>query len=606
MKRTGLIIAGLLITGALVVQGTVKIVGDPTPDYVQITNALANAGDNDVIRCSTGLYVEVINIIGQHVTIDGNYDTGCVSKVAGGTYIRLPAPGVGISVVWITNSIVDLIDLDIAFGQPAGGSFPLNGGGIKIEGSSKVYLDGCHIRQNRANGYGGGIYVHGSILMLTNSLVYSNNAWTGMSGFAGCGGGIAAIDSVVDVYGAGGVGNECLFEYNRADEKGGAIYLADSQCAVTRETADIRFNEATNGGGIAVVDGSALTVSEGADIAGNRAYNAGGGIYLAGSSTGTVTGGQTYIGYNSFALGANVADNNGTGGYGGGIAVYDSILNVESFARVAHNRANRGGGGIYLSNAVCRMDNASVGYPHNTLHTNEASFGGGIDAVYNSQLTLSTNALVKGNIAKDFYGGGIYLYLADLRMDNATVRDNVAMGDHAGGIYLSRSSITGRQSAVNNNRCLQDHGGGIYGYRSMGLLDAVVVGTNWVAGDGGGIAWEGFPADVLVLTNDCQIRRNYAGQNGGGMYVEGPVNMYGGDFYLNQATNHGGGMYLTGAHARVYMSGTDMEHNEADADEDNSGDGGAIWMGGGSFLEMDSRPNLALSAILILTSVVHC
>ncbi|NCC53711.1 MAG: hypothetical protein EOM20_21235, partial [Spartobacteria bacterium] len=466
MKKIAIISLGLWIVGTLVVQGTVKIVGNPMPDYVTINNALSAAGPGAVIRCSTGLYEEVVSIYNRSITIDGGYDIACVSKVAGGTYIRVPAPGVGSSVILISNAVANLIDLDVANARPFGAN-EMNGGGIRIEAQSTVSLDGCSVYNNVANGCGGGIYVDQSTLVLTNSLVLSNEARNVSGAFAGAGGGIGALDSFVELRGgAAGSPDSCRVDYNIADASGGGIYLERSACLVTGETADIRYNVATNGGGIAAVDGSFLDVCGGADMGGNHAHAAGGGILLAGYATGIVHGSQTFIGFNGTTLGPNTASNTLNNSVGGGISVQFSILMVENLARVAHNMASRGGGGIHVSNGYCRIDNASVGYPYNTLHTNWADSGGGIQVSMNSELELANGAMVKGNVADYFYGGGIYGYRSTLTMDDSAVGDNVAEGDHGGGIYLLSCSITGRQVNVYGNKCYGDDGGGMYAYRS--------------------------------------------------------------------------------------------------------------------------------------------
>lgn len=588
-----IIVCAVLATFFLNAHAAVKIVGNPTPDYTTINNALSAAGPGAVIRCSTGLYNEVVSIYDRSITIDGGYDMACASKVAGGTYIRVPAPGVGSPVILISNSVATLIDLDVANAQPFGLS-EMNGGGIRIEAQSAVSLDGCSVYNNQAHGYGGGIYVNESTLILTNSLVASNSALTGGGSFAGCGGGIAAIDSVVELY--GGTPLTCRVDYNLANDKGGGIYLESSRCSINGEPADVRYNMATNGGGIAAVDGSFLDVNGGADVGGNHAHAAGGGILLASFSTGLVHGSQTYIGFNGTTLGPNTASNAERRAVGGGVSVQYASLFLESNARVAHNWAGRGGGGIHISNGYCRIDNASVGYPYNTVHTNWAASGGGIQASYSSELELANGALVKGNVANVFYGGGIYAYRSVVNMDDSMVADNLAVGDHGGGIYMLSSTFTGRQSSVYGNRCLGEAGGGLSGSHSKALLDGVSFSNNWVAGNGGGIAWDGMAADLLTLTNNSRIRRNSAGNNGGGMWIDGPVNIYDGSISINFATNHGGGLFLTGAYARVYAENLGMEYNRADDDGDKIGNGGAIWMGG-------TGANLVLRSPGSLTSI---
>jgi len=568
----------------------VRIDGNLT-DYVTITNALAHAVPDDVIRATTGTYNEVFNIYNKSVMIDGNYDAACVSKVAGSTELRLSY--VGAPVVRISNSVVRLIDLDIAHGlSPMG--FEINGGGIRISGNSDVHLDHCQIHNNSINGYGGGIYVSNSTLAVTNTTVVSNRASKVSGGKPGRGGGYAVLNASLEITG----GTDCNVEYNHASDAGGGIYIEHGTCVVSSGNADILYNTATNGGGIAAIDSSSLEVFAGADVCGNRAFHAGGGIWLSGASTGTIRDALTYIGYNASTLGPNVVSNTTSETcYGGGIAAEDSRLIIENSARVAHNNSKHFGGGIYLSNSVCTIDGGSVGYPANFSNTNEAMAGGGVYLVAGSQLVLSNGTIIHGNVARFSSGGGIFCHHSTISMDQSTVRYNRAAGSSdGGGLALDNSSITGRQSTIHNNQCLGSgtygEGGGLYAFHSPTLFDGVTMSNNFAARNGGAVCWKGIAADQLFLTNSCSIRNNSAGLNGGGLWLNGRINISETTVNLNTATNHGGGLFLS--NALVTISDIDVQYNEADCDQDNNGDGGGIWLGYRSHLQLRSSTDWTL------------
>jgi len=583
MKRLGFFVLCLFVIGTFKVQATVKIEGDPT-DYVTITNALAHTVANDTVRVTTGLYVEVFNIYDMTVSIDGNYDTGCVSKVAGNTDLR--PPFFGMSVIEISNSSIYLIDLDIGWGSPVGGS-ELNGGGVNIGWASKVYMAGCRVHNNRVNGYGGGIYITNSTLEVTNTVVISNQAFNVSGGVSGRGGGYAVLNAELAINGAHGGGPDCGVKYNHADDTGGGIYIERGECIAANETTDILYNTATNGGGIAAVNASYLEVIEGADVCGNQAFHAGGGILLANGSTGSIRDLSTYIGYNAFLLGPNVASNPAGGlSIGGAFAVHDSHLEIESSVRIAHNMATYWGGGLYLSNSFCSINNSSVGWPFSLTQTNEARAGGGLYLV-RSELVLTNQATIHGNVTRLFDGGGIFAYDSTINMHDAIIRNNTANSDNGGGIYLSHSSITGRQSVICNNQALgMNDGGGLYGYGTLGYFEDMTITNNYASKDGGGIYWDGWAGDLLTITSNCSISRNRAGSNGGGLWLGAETEIFDAAINVNTATNDGGGLFIS--NTVVNISQTGLEYNRA------TGNGGGIALGYGADLQLHSGQGLTL------------
>lgn len=571
----------------VVALGRVIIVGDPTPDYIQITNAVRFAGAGAVIRVSTGTYVEVFDILSKNnLTIEGDYDTGCVSKVAGETRLSMPPPG-GNPVVLISNSIVHLIDLDIVGGAPLG-SFASHGGGVSIEAKSVVRMTGCRVYNNRANGYGGGIYVTNSSLTVTNCLIFSNRAVGATSGIyqpEGCGGGIGADNSYVEIYGDAAGGAENSIKWNYADRAGGGLYVANkSWCIISNETSDVVANTATNGGGIAVENGSRLDVLAGPDVCGNVASNDGGGIYLLTSSTCHLRNASTFVGFNGVVLGPNVAGTNG-----GGIFASDSRVEIVASSSVAHNKADWSGGGVYLTNSVCLVDGGNIGYRHNFTHTNEANFGGGVLAYIGSRLILTNNAVIHGNRAVSS-GGGVHALLSEVVLYDSIVRHNTAT-HNGGGINISGGAITGTTSLVYGNSA--DKGGGLYGSQVFdgGMFVSTTFSNNQAATEGGGIYWwwGGAPlGGTLTMSNGCRVVENTAGTDGGGLWVlRADANLSSGYFSGNVANRHGGALYGV-TNAAVLLNNVSLEYNTADADLDGDGNGGAIWVGDGASVEIGS------------------
>ncbi len=575
MKRferlAGVWVAVFCFALLLPADAAVRIEGDATPNYITITNALASASAGAVILVSTGTYEEIFNIYDRTVTIAGGYNHDCTIKLANtGSSLRALAPFYGM-VVDIDHSTVLLKDLAISGGMWLSGT-ALFGGGLHIRNASTVQVERCRIFNNQANGYGGGLYSVDSYLYISNSLIYSNVAGKTTSGayYDGRGGGIAVRRGAVTV-------NDSAVRGNAAGLMGGGIFVGEgSRCVLTNGNTAVRFNTATNGGGIAVMEASMLEVLAGTDVCGNQAYEHGGGLFLRNNSTGIVKNTGTYIGYNAFDMGPNIAATDG-----GGISAENSRVEIGQAARVAHNRAARYGGGIFLSNTVCVISNAYIGNVSGFAHTNEAQNGGGVFMYRQCQLVM-TNATLHGNRSTSA-GGGIYAYGGNtISMHNSIVRYNTADSYGGGGIYIYNTSITGRNSAIHNNTVLSgSDGGGLWAYQCNGLFDSTSFSTNTASGNGGGISWVSGPilgSYPLTLLGGYEIANNQAGTNGGGIALQAPANITSALFADNDAGHHGGALYIT--NGAVTLNDTSFEYNRADSDSDLVGNGGGLWVGG--------------------------
>jgi hypothetical protein len=190
---------------------------------------------------------------------------------------------------------------------------------------------------------------------------------------------------------------------------------------------------------------SILTVGQGAAISGNGGnedlrINTGGGIAM---NDGTL------VIQSDAAITGNYA------GDGGGIAVFGGTLLIRDEARITGNTADNeqefhGGGGLLIVGVTATVGGNAL------IADNKARSGGGI-LVSEGGLILQDNAVVKGNTASVgsdsllYGGGGIYSYMGEITLrGKAKVTGNSAA--YGGGLYRKVSDLTlEEEGAISGN-----------------------------------------------------------------------------------------------------------------------------------------------------------
>jgi len=172
-------------------------------------------------------------------------------------------------------------------------------------------------------------------------------------------------------------------------EGGDSLIHSNGDLVLNRVT--LTGGKASYGGGAVYVDEGSFTMN-GGRITGNTAEVCGGGLYISTDGTAVINGGRI--------------DHNGAGsaeeewGYGGGIYAYSSVTLVNT--TLDNNMSGDYGGALYLTD----NDELVVTLDGVTIKENEAAYGGGVYADYDSTLYVSGSAIT-GN--KGTSGaGGIY------------------------------------------------------------------------------------------------------------------------------------------------------------------------------------------------------
>ena len=238
----------------------------------------------------------------------------------------------------------------------------------------------------------------------------------------------------------------------------------------------------------------------------------GGGLY-AYNSTGPVTLRGNLISSNTVGCG-----NGCTGGYGGGVCLYDAPATFDSNT-IQSNRAHYGGGGVYAG----YNHNDPVIFISNTIQNNSVggstSDGGGV-LFSRSDALLSANDILSNTAADD--GGGVAAtYGCDIEFNDNLIAGNQADGN-GGGLYTWYDGST-----VLNNNIIRDNvasgwegwGGGAY-LDNDATLDGNLIYSNVATGtnnSGGGGLYLGRSEDFVLRNN--VVSDNYTDREGGGLYL---------------------------------------------------------------------------------------
>jgi hypothetical protein len=316
----------------------------------------------------------------------------------------------------------------------------------------------------------------------------------------------------------------------------------------------LRHGNATLGGGI-YNDGSVVTLT-GVQVRVNNATS-GGGIYN--TSTGTITLVESFVVLNTAQSGGGV--------FNAGVLVLHSSQITD------HANTDRGGG-IYNTGDVTLQDSALI--------ANAADWAGGSNmqggGIYNEgSLTVIGSSLVDnwtGTGVSSPVGGGIYS-TGNLTMYNSSLEDNRAF--RGAGLYASGDTLIKQSQIDNNGDIATNAGGGILIAASgdtVTILDSTI--QNNRATSGAGIVVVASGSEVAL--RGTTIRANTAATSGGGLAVFGSgLSLTNVTVSGNSANANGGGIFVSYT-GEVELHNVTITENTADADDDEVGNGGGLYL----------------------------
>ena len=290
----------------------------------------------------------------------------------------------------------------------------------------------------------------------------------------------------------------CSFEGNRAEKKGGALFL---------ETTFEFVNNLTT-------------------VRGNFAGERGGGVCVNGYNGGAIPSGD-FI----FNLGENLKVVDNESGTGGGISFHfekmsftetSSLTAKVNGVHVEGNTATTNGGGIHLNNTSASAENAatidiSILLDKGNILKNEAGEDGG--GIYVAQTNISHTSennetlTMQGNVATK-NGGALFLNDGNLDLGNIEMKKNIAK-ENGGGICLADGALSMKEGSEIVENSAAEKGGGMYVYNESPQTNKVQFSggtlSNNTAKLGGGICVEGL---INLTTDNTSIECNQA-VNGG-------------------------------------------------------------------------------------------
>jgi hypothetical protein len=197
------------------------------------------------------------------------------------------------------------------------------------------------------------------------------------------------------------------------------------------------------------------------------------------------------------------------------------------------------GGGVYVRLAQAQINNCQI-------DNNVASFGGGGVWLDESPSTIS-NSTIHSNSADD--GGGIYLNnSANARLTGSAIFTNTAE-HYGGGVYVSGGSGIRMDNNHLHSNAAVESGGGLYVANSAAQIDSNRITLNYAGYSSGGLQL----SQSTTQLNGNQIVTNTAAYDGGGVYLDssqGDV-LYGNTIAHNTASREGGGVFISGGRATL-------------------------------------------------------
>lgn len=273
-------------------------------------------------------------------------------------------------------------------GGTISGNEAYNGAGVYVRNSSSFTMNVGTISDNKATGYGGGVYLSDSTSSFTmNGGVIGKEIEEGSEGAKqswedaatedkhsnsanGGGGGIYAVDGTVTIKDA-----KVSYNYVPDDDKNG----------------DPNGTSLSSGGGICMNKGTLIL--ENTEVSYNRGY-LGGGVRCY--NDGTVNVGTLTL--KNATIKGNAGKHYGWSNFGGALAIrhFDVICDKSAEASIIEENYSADGGAVFLEHTRSTLENITI--QNNSYHTDGYRYGSEMLLWENANISIASNTV---NISSD-------------------------------------------------------------------------------------------------------------------------------------------------------------------------------------------------------------
>jgi predicted outer membrane repeat protein len=335
------------------------------------------------------------------------------------------------------------------------------------------------------------------------------------------------------------------FDFNRAREKGGVIYV-DGLTTLTVSASNFTYNTVENDGGVMALLGGSQSTIQNCSFTGNSATSNGGVIgildshadilnstfclSMAGSTGGVMHAINSSVVFNNTTFISNSVNSNG------GVMDARMSSNIKLIASyLFNNSAKKSGGVLYVE----QQSNAEV--YNSTFHLNMAKSHGGVVSVTTASNINVTKTIFSQNTAEkgaaisvrkessiffddDFGSSALFKDQSSAEGLLTQIYNNTA--DLGGGIYLIDSTLYFETGAVIGHNLAHGSGGGVHAFNSSIVIGSTINFYGNQATSGGGVSlassklYSSINDDTRI---DVNFVSNYATDNGGALYVEDEV-----------------------------------------------------------------------------------
>jgi len=332
----------------------------------------------------------------------------------------------------------------------------ISGGGLSCESSWANFLR-CALDTNNANEDGGGMS-----LTVRSSCTFRECTVSGNR--AGGGGGGLYSNLSRPTF------SNCTFGGNWAESDGGAIHCDNQSSAIFENCLIIANGAGRWGGAMYCYNRSSPSLSN-CRIVCNFADSHGGGVVCAWYCDATLAyctvrdnqgrwGGGSFV-YESSPAFTNCEFGENSSEFGGAVYCENSSSDLTGCI-IENNRANVGGGGLYVYAASANLVNCTI-----CSNTTDGD-GGGLE-FRGSQSTLS-NCTINDN-SSDAFGGGVSCHGSGLEFRHCRMKSNDA--SRGGGLFIEGGSTTLQNCTLVGNSAAD--AGGIYLWNSSPVVNSSVI-----------------------------------------------------------------------------------------------------------------------------------